>query len=575
MPGPLLPRLASSGCLWLLGCSGAETPRPAEPVDSAVGSGPTWCVEGEEPELVLTDVAPSSGVQDAETRNRGAAAADFDGDGRIDLFLANPGGPNRLYLNSGDGSFREQEGAPEVIWSIATSAVDYDDDGDADLWIACGGFTTTCPNGLFRNDGVVDGEVVFTDVSAESGVGVISAASFGSAWADIDLDGDLDLYESTKDLRLNWRSLDQGGPTPDGGDFGPSGQPDPPDLDEPPQDRLWLNQGDGTFADATETLGLSFEGNSHQAVWLDADEDGDPDLFVPVFEKDNRYYRNEGAEGFVLVTEEAGLTEPGQSFAALARDLDHDGHMDLLVGAFTEPNVLGYDPHAIYLGAGDGTFTEVAVTTGLHDPEHEQYSPVMGFQAGDLDCDGYDEVFFGHGHPQDDGNIENLLWSATPAPDVRIAWVDRRALIRQEPDGAAYPNRSHGTIFHDFDGDGDVDLFVGNGGVYYDQREPNRLFRNDSSCRLGFVDVELEGVSSNRGGIGARIQLTGEGGLVRWATVQGGTGFNSSMPLRQTLGTGDHAGPYDLVITWPSGTVDRVEGVERGSRVALREGEGS
>jgi len=147
----------------------------------------------------FTDQAFEVGIQNETYRSKGSAAADFDGNGSVDLYVVNPYEGSILYLNNGDGTFRQQPTAPNVGLDSGAAAGDYDNDGDPDLYVPCGSRTEACKDGLFRNDGTdpESGWVTFTDVSETAGFGLLNQANLGGAWADFDLDGDLDLFTAS------------------------------------------------------------------------------------------------------------------------------------------------------------------------------------------------------------------------------------------------------------------------------------------------------------------------------------------------------------------------------------------
>lgn len=577
---------ATTALLTLLGCTagagadpvgvgpGEDTGEEVVDHDATGNDHLEDCGPGESPGWDFVEVAPAS-LQDADSRNRGVVAGDLDGDGDTDIFAVNPGDGNRLLLNRGDATFAVQvEGLGPLAWQVAGTGGDYDGDGDLDIFLSCGGFSTTCTDTLLRNDGLdAEGALVLTDVSAEAGVGEAIRASFGATFVDVDLDGDLDLHVAAHDVREFWQEGQQF-PTLEGGDWGDGLVPALPDLSTSSADLLYINQGDGTFTEEALDRGLDATENSHQAAWLDVDSDGDLDAFVPAFWGTNLLFLNEGGHFENATTHP--LTEPERAFAVLARDFDNSGTLDLLVAANWDGisyNDLGAEPHRLFLLGGGGVddLVEVGAKAGLD--EDEEIWPVMGFQAGDIDLNGVPDVLMGNGFPQPWGGTSNRLLSGhAGAPGVRFE--DRTAAIDIPHPTEPYPFRSHGLVLDDLDGDGDIDIFVGNGGLYADSREPNRLFLHRPTCRPGLVRVILDDPgSANRFGVGARLRLADAPGTEatweHWEVVQAGSGFNSSVPMQRTLGTDGEPGPFHLTVVWPGGGLTELEGVERGSTVRV------
>jgi hypothetical protein len=506
-------------------------------------------------ETWLVDMGVSANVQDRFRRNRGTAAADFDGDGRIDFYLANPNDPATLLLNADDGVFVEQTDAPTTGNDAAVAAADYDNDGDPDLWVACGGWGEACTDALYRNDGINEetGRIIWTDVSTEAGLTADPRQGFGVAWGDYNNDGLLDAFISNK------RDWSHGVASA--------------------ANQLYRNNGDGSFDEVGEEAGVAAPLDNHTASWLDVEPDGDLDLFVPTLFGDNLLYINQGDGSF----SEAGptaLSAPYQAFGSTAFDGNNDGLVDLMVtansGSGWAPEDIGDEP-TLFVNQGDGDFVGFGLSEllGVDLPVQMR---VMGFAAGDLNMDGFTDFFFGNGEPVTGGM--NRLVVSRQEDDGSVTMVDLSADIDSEApedDGAEpyrpYPYRTHGTVMVDVDNDLDLDLYVGNGGMNMipDKEEPNRLFVSSKSETVSAISVSLRGHRSNRDGVGSMITVESTDGddVTRW--VSRSSGFNSSIPRIQVIGLGSRTGPFDVHIAWPSGAVQTISEVVSGTQLDVDE----
>jgi len=538
-------------------------PSDAGAQDAGADGGAAACVpHGDDgPWLSVTDQGLALGLQDRLRQVRGVAADDFDLDGDTDIYVTNWRDRPMLYVNQGDGTFIEHPAPPTTGFDWGGALGDYDSDGDPDLFVACGGYTDECPNALFRNDGAdpMTSLPVFTDVTAEAGVAGPPTESVGGAWADYDADGDLDLFVPCL------AGLDE-----------TSGLL----VDAP--DQLYRNEGDGTFTEVAEAAGVAAPGNPRQAAWLDYDEDGFPDLYIPRYAQPNSLFHNRGDGTFEDVTDEM-LAEPLAAWGVLSEDFNGDGHLDLLVSGHstitTGPDgmpVVQEEEHGLYLNDGAGWFVDATTGTGLNDPDDPSHAiRTMGLQTSDMDLDGFLEVVFGNGSTA--GGERNALGSFAPGPSG-LRWIDRSAVIDLpapddglDPPFPPYPYRTHGMAFFDYDGDGDVDLFVGNGGHGAD--EPNQLLRNDGLDTGHWVRIDLRGTRDNRDAVGAVVRVSdGPAGASSWEVfrhVHQCSGFNSSQERIQRIGTGACGGPYHVTVRWPGGGLQEVGAVPEGRTTTI------
>lgn len=481
----------------------------------------------------FTDIAPQVGVAKVD-RGRGSAWLDFDQDGDLDLFSVGIRAVHALYRNEGKGRFEEvtqAQGLADARGGWGASSADYDNDGDPDLYVTRDGWEGAAPNSLYRNEG---GH--FVDVAPQAGADDPSS-SFTAAWADFDLDGYLDLYVAN-------------GVVGDGG-----------------TNKLLHNQRDGRFRDVASQAGVAHAGRSVGTAFGDYDGDGDPDLYVVDISQANRLYQNQGKGLFAEVTRQAGVTFPIEGdFVALFLDYDNDGQLDLFVtimsafedvldnmvsGQAVEPN-----RPFLYHNNGDGTFSDLTLHAGL-----AHSVGAMGAGVGDVNNDGFPDLYLGNGGPEMYRLEPNLLF---------LNQRDGTFVDITQAAGVGNLGKGHGATFADFDQDGDQDLYAGLGGHYDGDVWPNSLYRNEGGGGH-FLAVELVGHQSNRDGIGARVSLYAGKHQVH-AELASGFGFGSSNPLFLHLGLGDHRRADRLTVRWPSGKEQTWKNIPADHTIRLTEG---
>ena len=471
-------------------------------------------VAGESP-VHFTDVGPRFGV-DKQDRGRGSAWGDYDGDGRLDLFTTGIHTTHALYRNAGESGFIDVSVAaglddPHGGWGA--SCADYDGDGDLDLYVSRDAWEGGSPNSLFQNRG--DG--TFIEVGHLAGVDD-SSDSFTHTWGDYDGDGYLDLYVAN----------------------GVTGEGSP--------NKLYRNQGDGTFSERAETAGVANLGKNLGVAFGDYDNDADLDLYVSDVGGANTLYRNEGDGTFTDITPLAGVSSPGAgSYVTFFFDYNNDSHLDLFVSAFAyyesfvESQITGKGsgpsvPH-LYRNNGDGTFTDVAKGRPL-----SRAVGSMGAGFGDVDYDGYVDIYLSNGGPNFNRLEPNFLYRNVGGEE----FVDI-----SESAGVGNLGKGHGVSFADYDGDGDLDLYAGLGGHYDGDTWPNSLYRNDGHGNH-WLEVDLRGAGANSGAIGARLVLRA-GDLLQAAEVSSGNGFGCTNSLPMEFGLGSRTRADELTIRWPSG----------------------
>jgi FG-GAP-like repeat/ASPIC and UnbV len=494
------------------------------------------------------DVAHEVGV-DAFNRCGGAIAEDFDGDGRLDIVTStiDPLGPLHYYRNAGPDGFEDRSAASRLddqLGGLNCIGTDYDNDGDVDVLVLRGAWwfdAGQIRNSLLRNDG----HGTFTDVTYEAGLAEPARPTQAAAWLDYDLDGDLDLYVVNESRRDN--------------------REDPADYPS----QLFRNEGDGTFTDVAAQAGVTDDRYAKGVCAGDYDNDGDTDLYVSNIGP-NRLYRNNGDGTFTDVAPDLGVTQPaGRSFATWFFDYDNDGWLDLFVAAFDATladlasEALGRGHRCsrpcLYHNNGDGTFTDVAPAAGLD----RAFLP-MGANFGDLDNDGWLDIYLATGDPEYRTLMPNVLLRNDGGK--RFEDVTRSA-------GVGHLQKGHGVAFADFDGDGDQDLFHQLGGFFRGDAFHNALFVNPGHGNAHLA-LRLVGTQSNRAGFGARIRLVvreGAGTREIHRAVGSVSSFGGS-PFQQEIGLGHASAVERLEITWPrSGRRQVFEDVPLNARLLIRE----
>jgi len=514
-----------------------------------------------------------------ETMGGGAAFFDYDGDQDLDIYLVNgaalPGYQtvrppvNALYENGG-GVFAEvgaAAGVDDAGYGMGCAAADYDNDADLDLYL-----TNYGANVLYRNEG----SGTFTDVTASAAVGDTSWST-SCAFLDYDNDGDLDLYVANYvHYKLGYAARDL---EPYLAGMPVAGAEVPRTYQHPrnfpgAEDRLWRNKGNGLFEDVTAASGLADtvwnEGRGLGVVATDYDNDGDVDLYVANDAVRNFFYRNNADGTFAEIGALVGVAYgvDGQREAGMgvdAGDYDNDGYMDLVVTNFEQ------EPASLYRNNGRGFFPHVSYLAGVGLPSLKDLSFGTGFV--DYDNDGYQDLFIASGHVLDNIALFDqstsyeqqnmLLRNQGPDQQGRYRFED---VSDRSGAGLLLKRASRGTAFGDYDDDGDVDILVGNIG-----RRPN-LLRNDGGNGHNWLQIKTIGRQSNRDGIGARVSVRA-GELFQVREVRAHYSYLSHSDLRVSFGLGDNQRAEVVEIRWPGGAVERINDVGSNQVLVIAEGE--
>ena len=492
-----------------------------------------------------------------ETLGAGGAFLDYDNDGDLDLYLVNSAAPSMLYRNNGDGTFVDVTAAAGVSnqgsYGHGVACGDYDNDGYVDIYV-----TNFGANRLYHNNG--DG--TFTDVTTKSGTGDVRWSS-SATFFDYNSDGYLDLYVVNY---LDYKLDASYPPCFENPAFGATarvrGYCHPKHFEGAP-DRLYRNNGDGTFTDATEVANIRdpggmFHGKGLGVVAADFDADGNPDLYVANDDTPNYLFYNKGDGTFAEIAILTGCAYSADGIAQAgmgvdAGDYNGDGFLDLFVTNFS------YETNTLYRNNGDGTFTDVSYKARLGE---ESYLS-LGFGTGffDADNDGHLDIFVANGH---------IFPTVEQTTDV-LSYKQPNQLFYNQGDGTfaeiqfdEQPTVSRGTLFGDYDNDGDTDLLV------TQLNDKVTLLRNESKTPNNWLRLKLIGTRSNRDGIGARLTLT-IGAESQTREIHTGASYLSSNDPRVLFGVGQQTTVDQLKIRWQSGVVQMLENIAVNQELVITE----
>lgn len=521
--------------------------------------------ESEKQQLpVLVDITQKAGItfvhsigddklsNIVESTGAGTAFCDYDNDNDLDIYFVNgsylkevnhPRGRklagklrNALYRNNGNGTFTDvtaRAGVGDQGYGMGCLWADYDNDGDADLFI-----TNYGPNVLYRNNG--DG--TFTDVTEKAGVGGGNLFSTGCTFLDYDGDGHLDLYVG------NYLLYD-----PDYKHyFAAEAFPGPLSY-QGQADILYRNRGNGTFEDVTRKAGVfKPQGRAMGVASCDLDNNGSMDIFVANDAMENYFFRSSGKGTFIDIAllSGTGFGQNGEATSAMGPefgDIDLDGLVDIMV-----PD-MAYS--CLYRNTGKGLFVEMSAQSGIA-AACGQYTSWSG-NFFDYDNDGLLDIYISNGdshhlEPEEDLLFRNMNGkqfqdvSAQSGKDFQAKFVGR------------------GSATGDFDNDGDLDILVLN------LNDRPRLLRNDGGNRSHWLMVRLIGKQSNRDAIGSRVRLT-SGGTTQTRNVITSSGYLSQSDFRLHFGLGKNKKAEKIEIRWPDGKVQVLKGIDANQVLTITE----
>ncbi|MES2111758.1 MAG: CRTAC1 family protein [Bacteroidota bacterium] len=510
----------------------------------------------------FTDVAADLGLN-INGRAGGVIVDDFNNDGYLDIVTSawDLSDPMHYFQNNKDGSFTdltEQSGLKGLTGGLNIQQTDYNNDGNLDIFVLRGAWNTNGygnqPSSLLRNNG--DG--TFTDVTTSAGLFFMHPTQ-AAVWADFNNDGWLDVFIGAENPT-----------TPDAGGYHHC--------------MLYMNNQDGTFTEVAQKAHCDILAYVKGATSADFDHDGYPDVFLSTMNGQKYLFRNKGIKGggvdFEDVTEKAGIaSNKARTFTTWFYDYDNDGWSDILIADYNfQGKSLAWfagaegvgkpvrDAGTIYLyhNNHNGTFTNVSKQTGL-----DKVTFSMGANFGDIDNDGYPDMYFGTGNPDFKSLVPNKMFKNLGGKKFADVTVSSRTGNLQ---------KGHGVAFADIRNTGVQDIFAVIGGAYKGDSYTSSLFMNPGQSNNNWISLKLEGVKANKAAIGSHIKLTfTENGVKRsvYKDVNSGGSFGSS-PLRQEIGIGQAKSIDEVEITWAGdNVVQRFQNVAPNQFLHITEGQGN
>ena len=472
-------------------------------------------------QLAFDDVAAQIGVNysygDSEYGG-GVSFADFDNDGWDDITYTSDNGDNIYFLKNNDGQFNlvsftgisNTSKTKQVIW------VDYDNDGDKDLFVTA----LEGKNSFYINDG----EMNFTDISSTIGIFQTDLFTYGASFGDIDNDGDLDLFISNRS----------------------------------PLDHNYLYRNDsGTYVDITNSSGISLEGQlSFCSIFFDYDKDGLQDIYVSNDKEENinRLYRNLGDGVFQDVSDFSNAGIDISAMSTTLGDFNNDGWFDIYITNTPFSQISSIIGNVLLKNNGDGTFTNIATETGTSFDS-------LGWGSVFLDAD-------------NDGLLDLYVSSSLDGSAQFLSSAfyhqqnDETFIIPQDIGFSSDLRESYSNAIGDINNDGKPEIVVVN------DTENNFLWQNNSSNLNNWLKVKLEGVISNRDGIGNTIEIN-IGGQSQYRYTLAGEGYLSQNSFYEFFGLANATEVDYVKVTWTAtGESEIINNIAANQAITIKEGSG-
>jgi tetratricopeptide (TPR) repeat protein len=498
------------------------------------------------------DIASNVGIA-SRNMSGGVIIDDFNNDNYLDIITSDWSldGVMHYYQNNKKGSFSDYSKISEIgrfKGGLSMMQADYDNDGDIDIFVPRGAWTKKFgrqPNSLLRNNG--DG--TFTDVTIKSGL-YSEFPTQAAVWNDFNNDGYLDLFIGNES------------------------------AEEPYPSELYLNNQNGTFTNVANAAKCDVVSYIKGVTSADYDNDGDIDLFLSGMNKRKILLKNTGLKSgvpqFMDATDQAGLaTINVMTFPTWFWDYDNDGWQDIFVCGYqfigsvageTAMEALNIPNNSskmyLYHNNHDGTFSDVSKVSGLNKTVF-----AMGSNFGDIDNDGFLDMYLGTGNPDYGSLTPNKLFRNMGNGKFADVTVSGRVGNLQ---------KGHGVAINDLDNDGDNDIFIVVGGAYIGDSFNNSLYLNPGQNNNHWIKLKLEGTNSNRSAIGAKVKVSfKENGVSRsvYRVLNSGGSFGASA-LRMEIGVGQAKIIDQIEIIWPKNQKKQVfKNIQPNQYIKIIEGE--
>ncbi len=507
-----------------------------------------------------------------ETLAPGACALDYNNDGWIDLLLINGSGQTRyyrkqhwwqkrqghaLYKNLGNGKFQDvtqESGLGTPSWGMGCVSGDFNNDGHTDLFI-----TNLGNNTLYKNNG----QGQFIDMTIPSG---ISGESWSTAatLADYDGDGLLDIYIA------NYIKHSKGAKTYEAQSQFTENTPVTfnATLYDAEPNRLYRNKGEFRFEDVSSLAGVEDkDGRSLDAIWLDANNDGHPDIFVS---NDggggsNTLLINQGNGKFKESSTRMNLSSALAHHSISSGDFDNDGDIDIIItGDQTKTHLLLVN-NITDNGKNQWGYSDRAETLGLAKGQFAGYS---GWGSGlhDFNNDGWQDLFIANGLVTPDPDTHKITQGQTKQFWLNTGNGEFHEVTWHAGDALQDIQSARGTVYADFDNDGDIDIYVAH------NNDIGQFLLNTLSIDTRWVGIKLIGTRSNRDAIGARVWLNSEN-ITQLKIAGRGDSFLSSNDPRIHFGLGNTNTPLTLTVQWPDGEISNYKNFPLNQYVSIEQGQ--